>query len=61
MENGPRLVDRYGRLLRYVYMESGQSIDEALIEEGLATAWARDGQHRDLLVGLGQARRDGAV
>ena len=27
------------------------SIDEMLIREGLAKAWTRDGQHRDLLVG----------
>ena len=56
-KNRPRLVDRYGRLLRYVYMEGGQSIDKALIREGLALAWTRDGQHRDYLVGLEQETR----
>ena len=61
VQEGPRLVDRYGRLLRYVYTESGQSIDEALIREGLAVAWTRDGQHRDHLVGLDrEARAEGA-
>ena len=44
------LIDRYGRNLRYLYTETGQSIDETLIREGLAAAWARDGQHRDHLV-----------
>lgn len=61
VQNGPRLVDRYGRLLRYMYTESGQSIDETLIREGLATAWTRDGQNRDYLVGTErQARARGA-
>ena len=61
MQDGPRLVDRYERLLRYVYTESGQSVDEALINEGLAVAWVRDGQHRDYLVGLDrEARAEGA-
>lgn len=57
VQEGPRLVDRYGRLLRYVYTESGQSIDEALIREGLAVAWTRDGQHRDYLVDLERGAR----
>jgi endonuclease YncB( thermonuclease family) len=52
VQEGPRLVDPYGRLLRYVYTESGQSIDAALIEEGLAAAWTRDGQHREYLVDM---------
>ena len=47
---GPRTTDQYGRMLAYVYTEDGISIDEALIREGLATAWTRDGQHRDHLV-----------
>jgi hypothetical protein len=28
----------------------GSSIDEMLIQEGLAQAWERDGQHRDVLL-----------
>ena len=60
LEDGPRLTDRYGRILAYVYTADGVSIDEALIREGLATAWTR-GQHRDLLVWLErEARRQGA-
>ena len=52
LEDGPRLTDQGGRLLAYVYTENGLSVDEILIREGLATAWTRDGQHRDFLVNL---------
>ncbi len=54
---GPRATDQYGRLLAYAYTDDGLSIDEILIREGLATAWTRDGQHRDLLVGLEREAR----
>ena len=54
LQNGPRLTDTYGRTLAYVYTVDGMSIDEALIREGQATAWAQDGQHLDYLVGLEQ-------
>ena len=47
VEAGPRETDRYGRLLYYFYTEDGTSIDAALVREGLARAWARDGQHRE--------------
>jgi micrococcal nuclease len=48
--------DRGGRLLRYVFDEQGESIDAALIAEGLAHAWPDDGAYRDALVALeGQA------
>ena len=60
IESGPRAEDRYGRLLFYLYTRTGKSIDAILIQEGLATAWTRDGQYRDLLVNLEQeARRQG--
>lgn len=52
LEDGPRLIGPFGRRLAYVYTEDGASIDEALIRDGLATAWTRDGQHRGYLVGL---------
>lgn len=52
IEYGPRRTDRYGRLLAYVYTEDSESIAEKLNQEGLGEAWTRDGQHRDLLVGL---------
>ena len=51
VELGPRSRDRYGRLLYYVYTQDGDSIDERLVSEGLAKAWTRDGQHRELLMG----------
>ena len=57
IESGPRSQDRYGRRLFYLYTQSGESIDAALIEEGLATAWTRDGQHRDLLVNMEREAR----
>jgi len=48
-------------MLAYVYTEDGASIDETMIREGLATAWTRDGQHRDHLMGLQrEARKDNA-
>jgi endonuclease YncB( thermonuclease family) len=50
VEPGPRTQDRYGRLLYYAFTESGESIEETLIREGLARAWTTDGQHRDILV-----------
>lgn len=59
VQGGPRSRDPGGRLLYYVYTEQGESIDEKLIREGLARAWTRDGQHRDLLVGLERAARTG--
>ena len=57
VEPGPRSRDTYGRRLFYVYTESGESIDERLVREGLARAWSQDGQHRDLLVRLERAAR----
>lgn len=57
LELGPRVTDQYGRLLAYAYTEDGLSIDEILIREGLASAWTRDGQHRDYLVGLEREAR----
>ena len=60
IEPGPRSEDKYGRSLFYLYTRSGESIDATLIQEGLATAWTRDGQYRDLLINREQeARRQG--
>ena len=60
VEHGPRSVDPGGRLLFYVFTEGGNSIDEILVEQGLARAWSRDGQHRDQLAALErEARRNG--
>ncbi|MDA0770781.1 MAG: thermonuclease family protein [Chloroflexi bacterium] len=52
VETGPRAEDVYERSLYYLYTQSGDSIDEILVREGLGIAWTRDGQHRDLLVDL---------
>jgi endonuclease YncB( thermonuclease family) len=57
VETGPRTQDRYGRLLYYAYTESGESVEETLIREGLARAWTKDGQHRDLLVRVEESTR----
>ncbi len=60
VERGPRTTDVYGRSLAYVYTESGLSIDELLVKEGLAVAWTRDGQHMDYLMQLeGETTSDG--
>ena len=58
IEAGPRAVDPGGRLLYYIYTQAGNSIDEILVREGLARAWARDGQHRDLLMDLEKEARE---
>ena len=58
---GPRAIDPGGRLLFYVFTETGNSIDEMLVQQGLARAWTRDGQYRDQLAGRErEARRTGA-
>ena len=56
VQGGPRGGEG-NRLLFYVYNRNGESIDERLVQEGLAQAWTRDGQHRDFLVGLEQSAR----
>ena len=59
VEFGPRQEDPAGRVLYYVYTNSGESIDEMMVREGFAMAWTRDGQHRDVLVSAEEeARRD---
>ena len=52
-----RQADQYGRELRYVYTNSAESIDEALIREGLARAWREDASRRDALVALEEQAR----
>lgn len=58
LEDGPRLADRFGRRLAYVYTGGGLNIDEILVREGLAEAWTGDGQHRDFLVELERTTRE---
>jgi micrococcal nuclease len=57
LENGSRLEDTYGRRLAYVFDRSGNSIDVQLIAGGFGVAWTRDGQHKDLLVGLEESAK----
>ncbi|MCI0837946.1 MAG: thermonuclease family protein [Chloroflexi bacterium] len=57
LEDGPRLEDSFGRRLAYVYDPFGNSIDVQLVARGFATAWTRDGQHRDDLVALEQSAK----
>ena len=47
-----RLEDDHGRLLRYVFLEDGTSVDATLVAEGFAEAWRQDGYYRDQLVAL---------
>ena len=58
LKDGPRLSDRFGRILAYVYTADGISIDETQIREGLATAKTQDGQHRDFMVELERDARE---
>ncbi len=50
-----RLQDPGGRELRYVFTEEGVSVDAALLHEGLAIAWRRDGAFVDEFVALEDA------
>lgn len=60
VEAGPRIRDPNVRLLAYLYTETGSSIGEIMVREGLAEAWRQDGQHRDHLVAIESlARQDG--
>jgi micrococcal nuclease len=47
-----RTEDDFGRLLRYVFLEDGTSIDATLVAEGFGRAWTRDGRYRDQIVQL---------
>lgn len=61
LEDGPRLQDRYGRRLAYLYTDDGLSIDMLMVGEGLAEAWTRDGQYRNTLVALAESTRENRV
>jgi len=47
-----RTEDEFGRLLRYVFLEDGTSVDATLVAEGFGWAWTRDGRYRDQIVQL---------
>lgn len=57
LENGPRLNDRFGRRLAYVYDITGKSLDIQLVRGGFAKAWTEDGQHRSDLINLESSAR----
>ena len=42
----------------YVYTEDGRSIEELLIEEGLALVWSQDGQHLGWFIYLGSVAKE---
>jgi endonuclease YncB( thermonuclease family) len=47
-----RLEDPNGRLLRYIFLPDGTSVDATLVAEGFALAWRDDGRYRDQLISL---------
>jgi micrococcal nuclease len=47
-----RLEDSNGRLLRYIFLPDGVSVDATLVAEGFALAWRDDGRYRDQLISL---------
>ena len=52
-----RLEDGNGRLLRYIFLEDGTSVDATLVAEGFAEAWRADGYYRDQIVALEEQAR----
>lgn len=56
-----RLQDPGGRELRYVFTAEGLSVDAALLHEGLALAWRRDGTFVDQFVMLEETAADDRV
>ncbi len=42
-----REYDPNNRLLRYVFLADGTSVDATLVAEGFAEAWRQDGQYRE--------------
>jgi endonuclease YncB( thermonuclease family) len=47
-----REFDDFNRLLRYVFLGDGTSVDATLVAEGYGEAWRRDGRYRDQIVAL---------
>lgn len=47
-----RTEDDFGRLLRYVFLPDGTSVDATLVAEGFGEAWTRDGRYREEIVAL---------
>ncbi len=53
-------TDRYGRLLRYVYLENGQMVNEILVAEGYAQAstYPPDVKYQERLTGVEKEARE---
>jgi endonuclease YncB( thermonuclease family) len=49
--------DSFSRLLRYIFLSDGTSVDATLVAEGMGEAWREDGRYRDELVSLEGGRR----
>jgi endonuclease YncB( thermonuclease family) len=49
-----REFDESGRLLAYVFLKDGTSVDATLVAEGYGEAWRRDGRYKDQLIALQQ-------
>lgn len=59
LETSTRETDSSGTPIRYMYTESGDSIDEIFVSEGLARSGAFEGIHSPwLLITADKARRD---
>jgi micrococcal nuclease len=50
--------DGNGRLLRYVFLSDGTSVDATLVAEGFAQAWREDGRYKDQLLSIEDQARD---
>lgn len=47
-----RNQDRYERLLRYIFLPDGTSVDATLVAEGFGHAWRQDGRYKGEIVSL---------
>lgn len=47
-----RDTDRFDRLLRYVFLPDGTSVDATLVAEGFGRAWTEDGRYREQIISL---------
>ncbi len=47
-----RLFDRFDRVLRYIFLPDGTSVDATLVAEGFGHAWREDGRYKDQIIQL---------
>jgi micrococcal nuclease len=52
MLNDARNEDRYERLLRYIFLPDGTSVDATLVAEGFGHAWRQDGRYKGDIIAL---------